>query len=494
MPDSQTPVIIAGGGPVGLSLALGLARQGVRSIIFEQAAELPPFPRAIVVLTRTLEVFQSWDVADAFRARGEFVQTVRPVSALTNKQLIAIDFSQLADETPSAGVIVLPQETTEKLLLQELRRTGMCEVRFNYKLIGATQDESGVAVAVAGENGETQEVRARFLVGADGAHSAVRAAMGLALEGMTYPAHVFLADVGIADERDNLPWPRVVAGERPRGAIRFEPGRWRVIGSLSPEQAEGTLPQAFLGEVVRETIGSGPYTLLWHSTFTIHRRHAKTFRKGRMLLAGDAGHLNSPAGGQGMNAGIQDAHNLAWKLAFALRGGNVDLLLDSYDAERHQAITEGVERLTEVLTRFGLLMPKAMRNPIGAILRRALSFRVFANRLVRAASMLNTGYWRSPLFLGKSSLLGKRAPQPELLVKYTPTLVLHRPSPDVLAAAHDLGIPDVEVVRAHDWRRWRCALPFAALVRPDGVVGSFHRNPSGESVHNGARGALGFPT
>ncbi|PZR64550.1 MAG: hypothetical protein DLM53_00160 [Candidatus Eremiobacter antarcticus] len=489
------PVVIAGAGPAGLSLALGLARQGVRSIIFEQNAQLSPHSRAVIILLRTLEAIQSWNAAERFLAVGEVLHRITAYASETNDPVFSLDVSPLAAETPNASIVVLPQDETEKLLYDAVMETGMCELRFNQRVTAAIENGDAVTVSVQPVSGDAYSLNAQFAVGADGAHSMVRQSIGLHLEGKTYPVHVFLADIRVNDERDTLPWPRISMGS-PQAlfTIRFANGQWRIVGTLTEAEAGASIDEAFLQPRIKTLFGgrSGQFDLIWQSIFAIHRRHAATFRKGRVILAGDAAHINSPAGGQGMNAGIQDAHNLAWKLAYALRGADRDVLLTSYDAERRFTIEHGVERLTDGLTRNGLTSAPKVRNALITLMNRLAKVRPMARRMMRTMMMINTRYRRSTIIGGKSSLVGVRSPIPETLVRYAPTLVVQRVLSEVEEAAAATQIADLTVVECPDWRPWKCSDPFAALVRPDGVVGYFERNPNAASVIGGVRTALGF--
>ena len=491
--NTAPKIAIAGAGPVGLSLALGLARMGVQTVVLEQAAELPPFSRAVVVLTRTLEAMQGWNVGERFFNESEFVTMFSAYAGETNERLISLDFTTLSDITPKPGIAVLAQDHTEKILFDELLKTGMSDVRFRHAAVSAAHSDQGVTLTVQPADGGRYELQAAYLVGCDGAHSAIRESLGFTLEGQTYPVHVFLADVGIADERDRLPWPRLaISAPRFLFAVRFEPGHWRIVGALDASNADAKLDEAFYQKQVDATIGPGPFELMWESKFTIHRRHAASFRHGNILLAGDAGHLNSPAGGQGMNAGIQDAHNLAWKLAYALRGGNADKLLDSYDHERHEAITKGVEVLTDRLSRFGLFTSQNTRGVLLSIIGKLIRFPAFQRRALMTMTMLGTRYRHSPLFFGRSSLIGRRSPEISALAEYRPTLFLYQPAQDVIAAANSLEIPDLQIAETNDWVAWKCRQPFAALVRPDGIVGYFEREPTPDDVRENVRAALGL--
>jgi hypothetical protein len=193
------------------------------------------------------------------------------------------------------------------------------------------------------------------------------------LEGKTYEAHARLADVLIRDERDQLPWPRVdFAQPNLSAVVRFRPGYWRIIFAAPGRSPERDPTPEFIQAKVNELIGQGPAETVWASSFQIHCRNAPHFRVGRVVLLGDAAHLNSPAGGQGMNAGIHDAHNLAWKLDVALSGGNAESMLKSYDAERYDAVTRTIDVATDRLTRFGVLGAPWLRT-IGLTVVRWLS-------------------------------------------------------------------------------------------------------------------------
>ena len=466
---------------------------GVRSIILEKAAELPPYSRAVVVLTRTLEAFQGWNVGDRFINTSEFVPKFSAYRAETNTPFLHLDFRYLAGITPSPGIAVLPQDRTEQILYEELLKSGMGQVRFQHEVVEVTQDDACVHLTTQSNDGSRWDLQADYLVGCDGAHSAVRQSLGLTLQGTTYPVHVFLADVRVTDERDSLPWPRL-AFDAPQFlfAVRFETGHWRIVGGLGATDDIAPLDNEFYKAQVERTLGPGPFEVMWESKFSIHRRHAASFRKGRILLAGDAAHLNSPAGGQGMNAGIQDAHNLAWKLANAMHGGDADTLLDSYDLERHEAITEGVEKITDRLSRFGLFTSKKMRDTLASIAGKLIALPVFRRRMLLAMTMLGAHYRRSPLFRGRSSLIGRRSPEISALGEYRPTLFLYQASEDIAAAASSLQIPEITVAQTTNWQAWKCGEPFVALVRPDGIVGYFERSPSAESLTENTHAALGL--
>jgi 2-polyprenyl-6-methoxyphenol hydroxylase-like FAD-dependent oxidoreductase len=526
MTSSDTPVVIAGAGPVGLALALALAGQGVPNVVLEARGGLSRHSRAPGVLSRTLEAFAAWGVRDQAMSAGTLLTRPQVWVVGRARPVLTIDLSPLGEMTAVSGILVLPQNRTEQILLEAARASGLAEVRFGHRVTGFEQDEIGVTVAVEGPGGAPTRVRGEYLVGCDGAHSAVREALGWSLEGTTYPARLLLADIAPGDQRDMLPWPRVTetAGAGALGGLRIEPGVWRLIATLDPRMTdEAAASRAHVTALVDALLGPGPFDLVWSSVFTIHCRTSPRFRDRRVLLAGDAAHINSPAGGQGMNSGIQDAHNLAWKLA-AARRGDPEALLQSYEAERRPAILTNVDRYTDLLTRGVLLAPHAVRLGVLGIARLLLAQPLLTRRLLRRAGMLDTRYRDSPIISGRGAWLGARAPDARLTRRGQP-LRLHDlvardaalllfddgrlPAWNVAQAqrcvgaidtlhvlrivrrATEAGADDLVDARGDAWRGWATRHGVAALVRPDGHVGWMAERPTPDELRRGVRRALG---
>jgi 2-polyprenyl-6-methoxyphenol hydroxylase-like FAD-dependent oxidoreductase len=534
------PVLIAGAGPVGLSLALGLARHGVRSLVVEKDDGLAEHSRAAAVAARTMEVFRAWGVAERWLEEGELYSRV-PIRVVGEAEPRAlIDLSSLAAETAYPGMLILSQDRTERLLLEEVERTGLSEVRFGHRLTGFEEDETGVRATIEAPaeapDGAGYAVRAQYLAGCDGAHSTVRGLLGWRLEGKTYPGRLLLADVrprpanGV--ERGDRSFP--LFAPRARGVLvglRLGPGFWRLIASLDPEttEEEATAP-AHVDRLADELFGPGPNEHVWASVFRIHRRLSPRFRRGRVLLLGDAGHLNSPAGGQGMNSGIHDAFDLAWKLARILSpppaGADPEALLASFEAERHHAAEE-VNRFTGFLTRFAFppvpgVRPLLLRLALPALRRPALMARA-APRI----AMLRPSYGESPLLAGGAPApVGERLPDAEIEGSAPPFERLHdavRSGPVLLlgddeagsagwqleaveAAVADLGVTVnrllVSDVRSAGDRALRVTRPAVAeavpsgralLLRPDHHVGWLAERPTPEAIRAGVALALGAP-
>lgn len=529
-------MLIAGAGPVGLSLALGLARHGVRSLVVEKDQGLAEHSRAAAVAARTMEVFRAWGVAERWLEEGELHSRL-PLRVVGEAEPRAVaDLTSLAAETAYPGMLILSQDRTERLLLEEVERTGLAEVRFGHALTGFEQDGAGVRATVEAADGSGYTVRAEYLAGCDGAHSTVRKLLGWHLEGRTYPGRMLLADVRPlpADGVDRGDRSFPLFAPRSRGVLvglRLGPGFWRLIHSLAPEASEEeAMAPEHLDRLANELFGPGPNEHVWSSVFRIHRRLSPGFRRGRVLLLGDAGHLNSPAGGQGMNSGIQDAFDLSWKLARGISpppaGADPEVLLDSYEAERRHAAEE-VNRFTGFLTRFAFpplpgVRPLLLRLALPALRRPALMARA-APRI----AMLRPSYDESPLLPeGAPAPVGERLADAELegsappfdrlhdTVRSGPALLLGDdeegsagwPVAEIEAAVADLGVSVhrllVSDVRTGEDRALRVTRPAVAeavppgralLLRPDHHVGWIGERPTPEAIRAGVGPALGAP-
>jgi 2-polyprenyl-6-methoxyphenol hydroxylase-like FAD-dependent oxidoreductase len=505
MDGHDHPVVIAGAGPVGLSLALGLSRCGVRSLVLEKKPALSPHSRALLITTRTLDVFRAWGVLDRFKAEGFFLTEVPVWVVGDSAPQVTLDLRRQAGESTIRGVLIMPQDHTERLLLEAVQTSGLAEVRFSHAVTGFTQGATGVAVRYRGADGSEAEVGAAFLVGCDGARSQVREVLGWPLEGKTYPARIVLADVRMRGERDQLPWPRL--DPRPPGfcaAVRIEPQLWRLIIPVPPAVPDALAQsEEWIEERVTRVFGPGPFEPVWISLFRIHCRNSPAFVHGRVVLAGDAAHLNSPAGGQGMNAGIHDAHNLAWKLRAALEGGSIQALLRSYEEERRGAVIGTVDRITDLLTRLVLTSTPAVRFAFGRVARLALRVPAVQRNAVLQGGMLGTRYERSSL-LPDGDLSGTRTPDVELeradgtrvglleLVGYEALLLSfnERPAPatpgirGVRIVPRDAPLADGALRDATGelWHKWRPRRGDVVLIRPDGHVAWRAHTPEPENL------------
>ncbi len=378
-------VLVAGAGPVGLFLACALARHGVDVRIVDSAPGPTTLSKAIGVHARTMEIFQDLGVIDAALAEGK---KMHGASIFSGANKIT---SLLMDEldSPFPFILDLEQSRTENILVDHLNQAGGAVER-NTTMAGLDQDDEGVVVTL--KRGDQEEaVRAAWLVGCDGAHSTTRHALGLEFAGEAVPQNFLLADVVLEWDRTDDELTACLSDNGILFAAPLIGGRARVIADVADDIGEVTLAdvQGIIDE--RGPVPGKVSDPVWLTTFRINERQVKQYRVGRVFLAGDAAHIHSPAGGQGMNTGIQDAYNLAWKLAFAVDGRASEALIDSYDAERHpvgQEVLRGTGLATKAIT---------LRNPVARHLRDKLAhvvagLEVVQERMRTSASQLAVGY------------------------------------------------------------------------------------------------------
>jgi 2-polyprenyl-6-methoxyphenol hydroxylase-like FAD-dependent oxidoreductase len=390
-------VIVAGGGPAGLLLAGDLARAGVSCVVFERRSGRSALTRAFTVHARTLEQLDARGMADELVASGT------PLAELRFFASAALDLSQLPSRFPY--VLVTPQYETERVLEERARRAG-ADIRHGCEVTWLTQHPGAVDVKVHQEGHPDRVVRAGWMVGVDGMHSTVRQALGMPFPGKPVVRSVMLAEVQLTQ-----PPPDVLIMRAPGDAfaliVPFGDGWYRVIAwhrrDQPPEDAPVSLDE--VRKVTRQAFGTdyGMHDARWMSRFHSEERQVPRYRDGRVLLAGDAAHVHSPAGGMGMNTGIQDAANLAWKLAATVLGWAPPGLLDTYNAERHP-VGRQVVRRSGALLRLFTLPPAfvAARNVLGSAVT---TIPFLAKRLAGAISGESISYPAPP---GAHPLAGKR--------------------------------------------------------------------------------------
>jgi 2-polyprenyl-6-methoxyphenol hydroxylase-like FAD-dependent oxidoreductase len=332
----DTDVLIVGAGPTGLMLANQLARQGVRAQIIDRHDGPAQQSRALGVQARTLEIYEHLGIAGRAlelgkRATGAHMWARGKVAAHVPLGDIGRDMS------PYPFLLILGQDDNERLLGEVLRKTGAV-VQWNTELVGLAQQADHVKATLKQSDGPTREVTAAWIAGCDGARSAVRDLNGIAFVGAAYEHVFFVADAQVTGpmapgELNVYLWEG--------GFHLFFPMRgedhWRIVAILPPElrgREDVTLDDVIPS--IRQETGTGLSVreCTWFSTYRIHHRRAERFRDRRCFLLGDAAHIHSPVGAQGMNTGLQDAYNLAWKLSLVLSGRADPVLLDSYEAER----------------------------------------------------------------------------------------------------------------------------------------------------------------
>lgn len=349
----QTDVVIAGGGPVGMTLGIELQRRGVTTVLLEKAAEPSYFVKALGITPRTLRMWDQLGFLPEALDAGLFLQGT---ATLTNGE--PGERQTMPPGTFPYGFQTLAQFEAERILRAELVRRGGV-IQWNHALTGFSDDGERVTVSVAGPDGAAETISARYLVGCDGAHSAVRHGLQLDYEGDALPMTFMLGDV-LVDWQLPRGWAYrlfyVESGQMLNQLIAIpipgDPRRYRLSMAAPPdmwnEGADLSAPPTLdlLSESARRMLPPGATLsqLRWSSFYRISHRIAPRYSAGRVFIAGDAAHIHPPIGGQGMNTGMQDAHNLGWKLALACADRAAPDLLDSYSEERHPVGLDVVQR------------------------------------------------------------------------------------------------------------------------------------------------------
>jgi 2-polyprenyl-6-methoxyphenol hydroxylase-like FAD-dependent oxidoreductase len=416
--------LIIGAGPVGLAAAIELARYGLSVRIVDKAPAPTDKSKALVLWPRTLELMDRMGCTASFIEAGFKVRAANMLAGSQQLAHITLD----AIPTPYPFALMLPQSDTERLLTQHLR-TFNIEVERSLELTHFTPTPEGVTVTLTGVGGQTETVMTSCLIGCDGAHSTVRHQLNLPFTGDTLPSDWILADLHLS----GLPTPGDISiGLNPEGVLAIFPitaDRFRVIADVGSTPAEASSPLAqqaavrpdpTLDEVQAilhqrghpHVTASNP---IWLAAFRINERKVADYRSGHVFLAGDAAHIHSPAGGQGMNTGIQDACNLAWKLALVHHGlCKPEPLLSSYSIER-SAVGDQVLKNAGRLTSFGILkggVKQSIRNHLVSLL---FGFSAARHLMADTLAEISIGYPKGPLTVSHTHLhgtpsAGERAP------------------------------------------------------------------------------------
>ncbi len=389
--------LVVGAGPVGLTMATALIQQGLSCRIIDKAPAPSDKSKALVVWSRTLELLDNLGLAPKFVQAG---MKARGASIFSEgKRLVHVAIADV--DSPFAFPLMLPQNDTERLLTEHLAERGVAIER-QVELLSFSEQAGAVAGRLRLADGREESFEIPWLIGCDGAHSTVRHALDIPFTGTAEPNDWMLADIHVegplAGDELSIFWHE-------KGILAFFPitrGRFRVIADLGTATDTGKPPDPTLAEVQAkiEERGPGGLTLsdpIWLAGFRINERKVSDYRRGRAFLAGDAAHIHSPAGGQGMNTGMQDAFNLAWKLALVHRGeGQAAPLLDSYSTER-SAIGDQVLRGAGMMTLLATL-----RNPVAQFARNHIagvltSFGFVQDKIKNALCELSVNYRHSPL-------------------------------------------------------------------------------------------------
>lgn len=355
----STDVVIIGAGPTGLALACQLIRYGVDFVIIDTKETTTPYSKAIGVQARTLEIYEQIDLAQKLVEQGNITERVRLVEGGENRAQVEL-MSLGQGRSPYPFLLIVEQGKHEQLLHEFIKTHGR-EVMWQTTLADFSQTDAGVTGTIVNASGEKQMIEAQYLVACDGAKSAVRVGLGMTFEGGTFERLFYVADVQIDWEFPHDMLTACLAKDRSTAFFPM-PGkdRYRIVG-VFPEDSDKQAGEILYEEIEQQILEDSEleldiYKVNWFSTYKVHSRRVNKFSEGRCFLAGDSAHIHTPVGAQGMNTGIQDGYNLAWKLALVLRGDADVKILDTYHEER----SEVAKRLLETTDRmFDLLMSPA---------------------------------------------------------------------------------------------------------------------------------------
>lgn len=402
---SDHDVLIVGAGPTGLVLALWLTRLGIRPRIIDKTAGPGTTSRAMAVQARTLELYRQLDLTDTVLAGGHRADAVN--LWVEGECKARVPLGEIGHGlTPYPFVYIFPQDRHERVLVDKLASMGVTVER-NTELLSFIDHRAYVEARYRDPSGREHPARAQYIVGCDGAASTVRRGLNASFEGGTYSQRFYVADIegsgpvfdgGIhidVNDADFL------------GVFGMGGGRVRLVGIVRAERADAadTLRFEDVSERAMADLKIAVTKVNWFSTYKVHHRVADRFRQGRAFIAGDAGHIHSPAGGQGMNTGIGDAINLAWKLAAVLRGHADETLLDTYHAERigfARKLVQTTDRVFTLATSDGALA-NVVRTRLTPVLM-PLATRLHAVRefMFRTVSQTVLAYRDGPLSEGRA--------------------------------------------------------------------------------------------
>ena len=496
---NQRDVLIVGAGPTGLVLALWLTRLGVAVRIIDKTAEPGTTSRALAVQARTLELYRQLDLTEAVLERGHKVPALN--LWVKGAQKAHLGFAAVGSElTPYSFLHIFPQDAHERLLNEKLQELGVTVER-RTELLGFTDQGDRVLARLRRADGEEENCESAYIVGCDGARSLVRETLGTGFPGGTYRQVFYVADVqakGLVangefhidlDEADFL------------AVFPFsDTGGIRLVGTVRDERADRaeTLKFEDVSSRAIQNLKVEVERVNWFSTYRVHHRVAEHFRKGRGFLVGDAAHIHSPAGGQGMNTGIGDAINLAWKLHAVLKGRAPGSLLDSYEPERirfARRLVATTDKAFTFVTADGRLAEVVRTRLAPFIVPRLVGIEAVREFMFRTVSQITLNYRESPLSAGSAGHVhgGDRLPwaPADGVDNFTP---LAKPEWQV----HVYGTARAELTnwcRDHnlplhgfDWKTAHesagLARDAAYLVRPDTYVALADPTGSAESLQH----------
>lgn len=511
METIKTDVLIVGAGPTGLSLACQLVRHGVDFVSVERREGVTPFSKALGVHARTLEIYEQLGLAEAAVKQGAITGKVRMLEG--GEVLGEVDLSNIGEGLSAYPyMLVLEQSKNERLLYEYLQSHGK-DVLWHTELENFSQTETGVTARIKNSAGASQMIEARYLVGCDGPRSPVRHALGLTFEGSTFERLFYVADVQIDWKFSHdalhvcLARNAVVAFFPMRGEHRY-----RIVGAFPEgfEKDEGEILYEEIEARIKEEaeIALEISHVNWFSTYKVHTRHVNKFSEGRCFLAGDAAHIHTPAGGQGMNTGIQDAYNLAWKIACVLKGFADERLLDTYNEERlpnARRLTQTTDRMFNLAAGSDWLLNLIRTTVFPPMAKFILSLDVVKARFFPMISQIGINYRdgslsahggdrefnvkagdRLPYFMVDGGSVYDKLREPKFhLLTFTDGESDYQATRDEIETEH-AGLVDYHVVPLypHVSEIFGTDRPFNVLLRPDNHVALISHETSAGGVRS----------
>jgi 2-polyprenyl-6-methoxyphenol hydroxylase-like FAD-dependent oxidoreductase len=412
----DTDVLIVGAGPTGLVLALWLTRLGIRVRIVDTTAEPGTTSRALAVQARTLELYRQVGLADAIVARGRQMHAINLWAA--GKSVAHAFLGDMGGAiSPFPYALIFPQDEHERLLIDRLAQSGV-HVERETELVSFEAEARRVLIRLKQADGTTETCDAAYLAGCDGAHSTVREVLAIGFPGGTYHHLFYVADVEARGPAMNGELHAALDTSDFLAVFPLkENGHARLIGTVHPdvEHQHENLSWKDVSRRVIEWMRIDVERVNWFSTYRVHHRVADRFRQGRAFLLGDAAHIHSPVGGQGMNTGIGDAVNLAWKLAAVVNGRADQTLLDSYEPERiafARRLVATTDQAFTGVTSDGMIARHVRLDVVPVIVPMLFSFEATRRFIFRTISQTAVNYRGGPLSEGRAGSVhgGDRLP------------------------------------------------------------------------------------
>ncbi len=488
----QTDVLIVGAGPTGLALACQLIRHGVDFLVIDKNETTTPHSKAIGVQARTLEIYEQIGLADELIDAGRIAAKARMI--VGGKVRGEAEFAEFGKGlSPYPFILMVEQGAHEALLYRFIRSHGK-DIRWQTTLESFSQTGEGIAAQIRSADGATETIEAKFLVGCDGAKSLVRHSLGLTFEGSTFERMFYVADVQINWDFTQDAGNAFLMKDT---LLAFFPMKrdkqWRIVGTFPEEFAkdEGDVLYEEIEERIKQDteLDLDITDVNWFSTYKVHTRHVNKFSVGRCFLAGDSAHIHSPAGAQGMNTGIQDGYNLAWKLAMVLKDKASLEILNTYNEERlpnAKVLTRTTDRFFDLAASPGAFLSFARMYVFPYIANFAFRLRSVTKRLFPLVSQIGINYRSSSLSIGENGFAVKPGDRMPFFEVEGESIYnrLHDPGFHLLvfndgSTGQDLSVDGIDGVKGvhslplypHIAEIFDTDETFSVLLRPDNYIG-----------------------